>query len=157
MPAELRRQQNTLVVISTGVIAFAMWSVLKTFLYCFFHQSELLNITPEMEEGAILISQIILYILVFLALALDLIPRIYVARSAIAVGRGRKKGKAYIVVSALMAAESVASILAEFFFMDSATFSNSLDTFASVLVDLTSLLMWIELIIAAMKVRKMTK
>lgn len=87
--------------IGLGVIAFGVWSVVKTVLYVALDTESSLR-SFEGEPYLILGFWIVLGG----ALAIDLALRFYVGRSAIAEGNGAKRRTAYSVLALLMAALS---------------------------------------------------
>ena len=83
----LRRNQDTLVIVGTGVIIFGIWSLLKTLFALLLNIGDLYEVIlkEETPEGRVAI-----FIVVTLMLMIDLAFRVSVGLSAIAVARGKK-------------------------------------------------------------------
>ena len=99
METELRRRRSELLTLGFGIIAFGVWSVLKTYLYTWVDP---LIENVDVEEQYKTAATILGYVMITIVLAMDLGLRLYVGMSARAEGLGKKKGRAYIVVAALM-------------------------------------------------------
>ena len=145
---KLRRYQNLLTVSGLGVIAFGIWSVIKTILLLFFNK-ELLADMPDNT-----LAYVILYIFIGVLLLIVFSIHLFVGLSARAEGFGKKKGSAYIVVAILMALLSLASLVTVFFKADK---TSLLELAVSVIVEATSLIVMIELLVAAFTVKKLSK
>lgn len=97
LQVRLRKDRNTLVVVGAGVIAFGVWSVIKAVMYAAVNIETLL-VTRSGER----LSPAAFWIALAVIVAIELALRVYVGRSAIAEGRGVKKGALYIVLAILM-------------------------------------------------------
>lgn len=84
----IRKYRSILRSIGAGIVVFSAWSVIKS--------AGLTLVDPDNSFEAVTV----------LLLALDMLMRIYVGRSAIAVGNGQKRGKAYIIFAVFMLAGS---------------------------------------------------
>lgn len=165
MERELRRHQNTLVIIGSGVIMFGLWSVIKTIAFSILNREEVL----QMVSGGVALSEtdqkvylLIYYIFMAILLLIDLSFRVYVGRSARREGRGRKRkrdGVAYLVIAALIALFCVIGTVAdvmEILDLSSAT-DNILSLLVSVFIDVTSFITMVELIRAAVRSRQIKR
>ncbi|MBQ7646512.1 MAG: hypothetical protein IJS94_04510 [Clostridia bacterium] len=145
---KMRRYQNLLTVSGLGMIVFALWSVLKTILlFCF--NEKLLAEVPDDTLFRVILFSIIGFILLF-----DFLMRLFVGLSARAEGFGKKKGNAYIVVAVLIALGSLASLVMIFF---DSSIQSIIELIVSVIVEATSLIVVIELLVAAYTVKKLKK
>jgi len=145
---KMRRYQNLLTVSGLGMIVFALWSVLKTILlFCF--NEKLLAEVPDDTLFRVVLFSIIGVILLF-----DFLMRLFVGLSARAEGFGKKKGNAYIVVAVLIALGSLASLVMIFF---DSSIQSIIELIVSVIVEATSLIVVIELLVAAYTVKKLKK
>ena len=168
--SKLRKYENTLSISGAAVIAFGLWSIIKAGLYLaaaspkelfgFFKPEDLekmntLNVSASGVTGIILFG-------IFSALFIDLLLRLYVGRAAVVDGRHlKKKSIIYVIVSVFLAFGLVSTIVtrivpsgeAESTAWEKAVYAMD----ASFIVDLTSLFALIEMIIAAIMVRKLRK
>lgn len=164
----LRKYENALIISGAGVIAFSIWSIVKAVVY--FLLSPLNEFSQLMSKDEMTglydagISErtvdyfLLVAILVFLSF--DLIIRLYVGTSAIADGgRQKKKGVAYIVLAVLVGMGLLSSLITETMDLISGQERNNIFDRSSVslIVELTSLLAMIEMIHAAIMVRRLRK
>lgn len=150
LQVQLRKNQNTLVVIGLGVIAFGIWSVIKSVLLNVFSGQPLEGISEE--ETAV---KVIFWILLVGSLAIDLRLRFYVGLSAINEGRGRKKRKAYIVWAFFMAFMSALAVVAG---LATIRYSEAIGTMiVMIVVETTSCVLLVEMALAALKVKKLCR
>lgn len=145
----LRKNQNTLVVIGWGVIAFGVWSALKVVLYSALSTDS----TRTSLNGRT--EVVVFWILIGIVLALDLCLRLYVGLSAVKEGRGVKKRKAYIVLAFLMAFISFMSfVLGPLALRGGESVGSVL---VSSVVEATSCTMLVEMALSAIKVKRLTR
>lgn len=166
--AKLRKYENTLVISGAAVVTFGLWSIVKAVLYFIMVSPEGLVKNIKSDELAQLqfgdlsentVGYLLIAVILFL-LVLDLLLRLYIGRSAVADGRHlRKKRITYVVMAFLVAAGLVSSLVTRFFRTEQDTiWVDSFETASvSTIVDLTSLLALIEMIIAAIMVRRLRK
>ncbi len=145
---KMRRYQNLLTVSGLGVIIFGLWSVFKTILLLFMKEETFGDI-PDETYIRVIFFAILGGILLF-----DVLLRLYVGLSARAEGFGKKKGYAYVVVAVLMAFASLASLVLIFFDTNE---QSIWELVVSVIVEATSLIVTIELLVGAFTVKKLKK
>ncbi|MBQ3418114.1 MAG: hypothetical protein IJH32_09835 [Ruminococcus sp.] len=150
---KMRRYQNLLTVSGLGVIAFGLWSVLKTFLLLIL-RNDMREQMFEKMPNELLVKVIVYVILAFLVLT-DFGIRLFVGLSARAEGFGKKKGYAYIVFAILIALSSLGSLLLLIF--GSNPDESLLELTVSTIVEVTNLVVMIELLVAAFTVKKLKK
>lgn len=149
---KMRRYQNLLTVSGLGVIAFALWSVLKTIMLMVMKKDDFGKIFDDISDDATLKTIVIVTIAV--VLLVDLLIRLFVGLSARAEGFGKKKGYAYIVFAVLLAILSLVSLVLIFFDVGEKSIT---ELTVSVIVEATSLIVIIELLVAAFTVKKLKK
>ena len=150
--ARIRRLQDTLAIVGIGVIAFGAWSLAKMTLYFLMYdeaaQRQMFGISNEISMQA--------YYITFAVFALiDLAIRLYVGLSARSEGHGKRKGSAYLVIAAIMAATSVASVI-----LLALGFSTSpwiIDVIMSVLIEATSAATLVLMIFCAARLRRLNR
>ena len=155
METELRRRRSELLTLGYGIIAFGLWSVLKTYLYTWVDPiiTEA-DVTVENRTAAVIVA----YIMITMVLAVDFGLRLYVGMSARAEGMGKKKGRGYIIVAALMLLISVLLWFLSLGYIQSRAENESLmDYIISMVVDLTSIAILARLVYNAVKVRQLRR
>ncbi len=145
---KMRRYQNLLTVSGLGVIIFGLWTVLKTILLLFLQE----DLVDDLPDG--LFYRVLFFTLIGGVLLIDFLIRLFVGLSARAEGFGKKKGYGYIVVAILIAIASLASLVLIFF--DTADRS-ILELIVSFIVEATSMIATVELLVAAFTVKKLKK
>lgn len=171
---KLRRYENILIVSGMGVIAFALWSIVRAAIYYITQPIDIvksMGLEDELEEftagmgahTAHTVLTVVSMVAVFLVLAVDVSLRVYVGRSAFADGRAKnKKTPVYIVLAVLMAISLIWTTGLDIYNavegVEKAAELRDLDT-ASVsnILNITSLLALVELVIASIMVRRLRK
>ena len=155
METELRRRRSELLTLGYGIIAFGLWSVLKTYLYTWVDPIiREADVTAENRTAAVIVA----YIMITMVLAVDFGLRLYVGMSARAEGMGKKKGRGYIIVAALMLLISVLLWFLSLGYIQSRAENDSLmDYIVSMVVDLTSIAILARLVYNAVKVRQLRR
>lgn len=170
MERELRKSKNILVVLGYGVMMFAAWNLFKAILTCtldFGVYKEMISsaITAEdlenfnmSKEAFVRVIEIFIITAVLVISLVDTLIRIRVGLSAVAEGKGKKSGKFYLAASVIIILVSLLSIYTNFTELihpnESTEFEN---TIASLIFDITSLIIVLQMIYYAKRVRKLTK
>ena len=161
----LRRDENTLTVVGSGVILFGVWTVVKMVL-------QEINRLPEFmaelgadelgfEETGLadmgldpnLLAMAVAFTVVIIVFLMDLALRVFVGLSARAEGRGRPQGRLYLILAGLLLVLSGLSFVSYVI----TYFSHSeyvVDADAAILVELTSFITLLQMIISAVRVRR---
>ena len=145
---KMRRYRNLLTVSGLGVIIFGLWSVLKTILLLFMKE----GILSEIPDDTFV--RVMFFLILGGILLIDVLIRLYVGLSARAEGFGKKKGYGYVVIAILMALASLTSLVLIFFDSNE---QSIWELIVSVIVEATSLVVTIELLVAAFTVKKLKK
>ena len=165
MQTELIKHRHTLAVVGMGAIAFGIWSLIKSILYFVLVEplSDIINenldsiIDSNFEALAALALSILI---VGLFVLIDMLFRWKVGSRAMAISRGDKDpGVGFFILSSIlllmdmaeliMGALSIAGIIPS-----DEDITNQIST---LLVDFTSVVMLIEMLFAAVMIRKLTK
>ena len=161
----LRRDENTLTVVGSGVILFGVWTVVKMVL-------QEINRFPEFmaelgvdelgfEETGLadlgldpnLLAMAVAFTVVIIVYLMDLGLRVFVGLSARAEGRGRPQGRLYLILAGLLLVLSGLSFVSYVI----TYFSHSeyvVDADAAILVELTSFITLLQMIISAVRVKR---
>lgn len=164
----IRRAQDTLVNVGTGVILFGSWEVIKVMLTMIANRAKLLDYMKSnietVTDGPVF-SDTALF-LIFFSMAMvfygfGLVSRIIIGRSAIAEGKGKKTGSVYLVLTAVMILIGVSSFWGDLLLLmgkNAGAVGEDLllkdVSIVSLFIELTSLVMLIEMAAAAIKVKR---
>ncbi len=157
---EIRRHQSTLMTSGSAVIALSLWSFVKTMLMAFAVDDKLATSAHETFGPEVTGTELAVYYAVFVVLLLligiiVLGPPIYVGRSAIAEGMGKPKGSFYVVLADLLMVVNVISSVS--ICMHAGGLLKSLEALFTCLIDLSFSLALLDLMVAAVKVRRLNK
>lgn len=157
MATELRRLRISLMTLGSGVLAFGVWSILKSYLYLWVDPVSMEDFnTSAQYESAVMI---VFYVMYTFCMLLDLLLRVYVSRGAHAMGMGRKKGIVYIVVLSLMLLLSVLSCV--FMLTGGAKArmekQSPMDYYVSAFVEFCSMGVLAELLYTVVRVKRLEK
>ena len=150
----LRKNQNTLVIVGKGVIAFGVWTAVKTVLSAML-MDDIENAIQGAETGEP-VPALAVYAILAVILLLLLGFRALIGRAAIAEGRGRKSGWLYLVLAGLLALTDLAALVTSIVWIEDA-FKSVMDLVVTVVVELTSIVTTAELILSAIRVKRLTR
>ena len=163
----LRRDQNTLRIVGTGTIAFGIWSLVKFFGVLLVKKQEIIteiyeemyDSNPEMAETYKPLIFKVLLIFILIAILIELAARLFIGLSAISEGGGKRRGVFYLIIACIMIVFSFLSSIAIMTRMVSADYDPSgavMDdtSVSSLIVELTSMIMMIEMVAASVSVRR---
>lgn len=145
MGAQIRRLENTLTTIGTGIVAMAIWQTIKIIL-----QLTLLN---QMEKNEETISGVIIAISITVILGLI---ECYIGFSARSEGKGKKKSGVYLVWTGLYLAAFFVVLVFEIFLIFT-DFDFTVSTIVIAIIDISAFVLNIEMMVSAIKVRRLRK
>ena len=156
MEKELRRKQVTLVTLGTGVILFGVWSVVKSLLY--FRTNLFADLDTQVEPELLPYIKLATVVIVALFVLADLGIRLKIGRRARAEGMGRRQKSGYLVLAVLIVLFNLAVELFSIYFVVKKGLSGQsyIEYAVSMLVDLSSTVLLIELIVTVLRVRKLS-
>ena len=164
---KIRKSQITLVIVGTGVIVFGAWAALKVYLLVMFRKAELIKGLREFvpEDAGPVDDEVLVYVVLIAATVYVLIElgmRLFVGLSAISEGRGSRSGRLYIFFAILLILSGLIVVAADTYEM--VTFSPILefgnfslsrsDAATSFIVDLTSLVMEVQMVVSAFRIKR---
>ncbi|MBQ3429449.1 MAG: hypothetical protein IJH28_06710 [Mogibacterium sp.] len=161
----IRRSQNTLIVVGLGTILFSVWTVVKTLGSFFLLKDESIAVVKKIagENGFVLSDQLVFYAVLavmVICLIVFLAARTFVGMSAISEGRGSRRRNGYLVLASIMIILNTASLVTSFFSAKSqesiSVFSND-TSLSALIIELTSLIMLVELVYSAIRIRNVRK
>lgn len=170
---KLRKYESKLAVSGKAVITFGLWSVIKAALFFITQPVDLIKalgieeeVTATATEFAknnvnvevrFVVSGVILA-MIFSYMILAVLLRCYIGRSAITESRGLKKKTVIYIILAVLMSISLIMALSNVFLGEPDADGNVLDAaLTSRLLDLTSLIALVDLIISAVRVRRLRK
>ena len=155
MEKELRRKQVTLVTLGTGVILFGVWSVVKSLLY--FRTNLFNDLDTQIEPKLLPYIKLATVVIVALFVLADLGIRLKIGRRARAEGMGRRQKNGYLILAALIVLVNITGDLLGVYYIvkNGVPEQSGPDYIVSGLVDLSSTILLAELIITALRVRKL--
>ena len=154
---QLRKNRDMLVGSGTGVILFAIWSVVRTIMTFFISAGPIAS--PSMEGDLEDVSGswmavFVLALIFFLAIEVGL--RLYIGLSARAEGKGKKKTVLYIVLACILIPIYIAGIVMSVINMPGNE-RGVFDNIISLAVEITSVGAFIELVVSGIRVKKLQK
>ena len=154
MKRELRKTEDKLVIDGIGVIIFDVWTVIKVMLLFWVNEYKP-GTNPEEALNFIPLWALALVLLVLSGLIVS--PRLYIGFSAIAEGKGKCKKSGYLFVAGLIITINIGMyiVAAVYQGMNLESFQLSADGILTMVIDLTSLAIPIEMIVSARKVRRL--
>ena len=165
MQTELIKHRHTLAVVGMGAIAFGIWSLVKSILYFVLVEpifdtisSNYDDLSNSKYEAWVLVA--ITFALVVLFVLIDMLLRWKVGRRAMAISRGeREPGAGFFILSAILTLMDLSELVMGILSITGAIPSEEdmIDRISRLLVDFTSVVMLIEMIVSAVMIRKLTK
>ena len=146
---KVRRVQSLLYTSGVGVILFSIWTGLRGIEGLFEVWSELRREYGTEMENAVISMILCLFILAIMMFFTFLY--IYIGKTAIDVSYGKKKGNMYIVLSVLSSIVSWLSYISQFAHGE----LFEVKTIVYIIIDLTSNIILIEVIVFSLLLKKM--
>ena len=161
---ELRRERSTLRSLALGIIAFGLWSVLKTVITLMMVPLETIldseTITRITDSGLRFAVYVVMVLIALAIMSVDLIPRMYVARKARREGLGQNQGRAWIIWAVILLVFWIVLVIGEIAGLPgriNKPDGGTLDSIVSLAVDLTATVILGELCFTAFRVKKLAK
>ncbi len=149
--AELRRYEDDLNVSGTGVIILGAWSIIRVLIELFMNTKEYLNFDGEDPDSAMMGMVLVIAIIVVVSFVIMKI-HLYIGLNAMRAAKGREHKEGYFVAAIIIAVLSVLSL---------ATYAEDLQdldkidtTLASILVDITTIYIFIVVIVSSIRIKK---
>ena len=148
-----RRNQNTLIVLGTGVMLFGFWGIIKLIAqillgFQIFDPKDLEDLGPE--------GTIFVLFFVAIVLSIDVILRLYASLRARREGLGKKTGVGHLIVLVMLLISSV--FTTSFVIWAIMTMNGEPDeNFIALFLELTSFAITLEVFMASISVRRYRK
>lgn len=173
MEIELRKHQNNLIIVGTGVIIMGFWSLAKALMMCTIDSGELKSLIVQtlaenprgnevIDDSVFKIAMIMVIAVTMISTLLALAVRVYVGKRAIAEARGRKKGNLYVALAVLLALTNSFFLAINIYsiFQTGASLLSAMELandIVTIIVDLTCLITTLVMIHSVIQLRKITK
>ena len=165
MQTELRKHQHTLAVVGMGAIGFGIWSVIKAILYLTIINPLKDTVLADYEnitdlEYEYLIALGVTIVITVLIVLIDLLLRWRVGKLALDIARGNRLPTArFFVRTGFVILVDALELVMGFLGIIGVISSEEelLDSVSTLLVDLTSVVTLIEMVVAAVIIRKITE
>ena len=156
MEREIRRNQNNLIILGTGVLAFAVWTVVRSLIQYMLQSTEIKNLVSGMvAEDQVNWVMTVIVIIIVVTLAVDLILRMIVGFSARAEGKGKKKRLGYLVAAVILIVVHVLNI-SQYIMLVIADTEQIMECIIGAIIEVTSVITLLQLIIASVRFKKLT-
>ena len=145
METKVRRTQDNLFIMGTSVIVFGLWDLIKFTVYFFVNSDE---IKQASGEKYFMLSVIVVWTIFFVSFLL----RCFIGFSARAEGKGKRKSILYLICAGMIALVYFSIIVFEvsYFITDQ---ENIITAIVTLIIDITSLVFLVELIVNSIKIR----
>lgn len=152
---QLRKNQDTLKIVGLGVMAFGAWSIVKSILYTTAQWSSIKEeiVVPEANET---IAKMVYIFMIAVTMAVEILVRLYIGRSAIAEGKGERRRPGYVVVAFLITAIGL-TLTVTAFVVPGIRIEPNLEALMSLFVEITSAVITLEMCWSAIRVRKLRR
>ena len=161
---ELRRERSTLRSLALGIIAFGLWSVVKTVITMMMVPLEKIldseAIAKLTDSGMRFLVYVVMIVVALGIMSIDLIPRLYVAWKARREGLGKNQGRVWIIWAVILFAFWSILVIGEIVRLPGRINKpdrEMLDSIVSLAVDLTSTVILGELCFTAFRVKKLAR
>ena len=157
---QLRRCEDTLYVSGTVLILFGLWSLIKITLEVVFYKEMMADIINSMQgaadDQADHFIGSLTYVLMYTAIAVDLLIRFYLGSRARRDGRGENAGRLYVGAAVLVCIISGGDTIR--YILDSFRAGGGLfSTLVNCFVEFTSFLVYLSTAAAALKVKQLRR
>ena len=152
MEAKIRKLENNLVTLGTGIFILSLWTLFKTVLFDIVNWGEIKNASKSLPP---MVSSLVIGA-VYVALIIEFLLHSYIGLSARSEGQGKKKTPVYLFVTGFIIILYSAIILLElltlFLFRE-----HFLTLAVSMVIDATVLFFMIDMTFSSVRLRKLKK
>ena len=153
MDRNLRKYQSNLLTSAKGVLLFGVWDAVKLAMQLLLDMDELRNLLGEQKDDLGMV--IFVFTGLWLIFILNMLYRFYIWRKASAEALHGRKKNLYLLMTLLLAAVTVFSIVLTI--REDPSERELDDRLTTILVDITSLLALLELLYSVFQVRRLRR
>ncbi|MBR4224227.1 MAG: hypothetical protein IKR73_05405 [Oscillospiraceae bacterium] len=156
----LRKYSDTLMICGIGQIVYGVWSFILSIMMLL--TTDIKSMIEEMGNEDMSVAELYNFVFVFicvfigLMLVLDMGSRLYIGLSARAESMGKPKGKAYIVLSCIVVLNYTVTLGLLYWDLHIED-ADIITIIISIMIELTSMLIMIDLIRSAINIRKLRR
>lgn len=150
MDAMTRRLEINLMTLGTGFALFGLWTLIRSGLTLFVFNDEINQIVTDDMRVPV-------YAVVFAAIVLLFLFHAYIGISARSDGKGKKKTPLYLVLAGIGCLLYVGTIASDIFLMITSQESGLVTEIATIIIDITTTICLIELMISGIRLRRIRK
>ena len=152
MEAKIRRLENNLVTIGTGVVILSLWTLFKTILYVIVYWGKIKDLTSTLQP----METALVFGMVFAAVLIEFVLHSFIGLSARKEGEGKKIRPIYLIITEIILLLYAALILIELLPLFRAEYF-SLISVVSIVIDVTCFAFLIDMISSSVRLRKLKK
>ena len=152
MEAKIRKLENNLVTIGTGVVILSLWTLFKTILYVIVYWGKIKDLTSTLQP----METALVFGMVFAAVLIEFVLHSFIGLSARKEGEGKKIRPIYLIITEIILLLYAALILIELLPLFRAEYF-SLISVVSIVIDVTSFAFLIDMISSSVRLRKLKK
>ena len=152
MEAKIRRLENNLVTLGTGVVILSLWTLFKTILYVIVYWGKIKDLTSTLQP----METALVFGMVFAAVLIEFVLHSFIGLSARKEGEGKKIRPIYLIITEIILLLYAALILLELLLLFRAEYF-SLISVVSIVIDVTSFAFLIDMISSSVRLRKLKK
>ena len=149
MDAYMRKLQNDLVTLGTGIVILSIWTLVKAVLYCVVYWNDIVSSVSANDLGPLLA-------IIIAMLILEFVLHSYVGLTARSEGNGAKKSIVYLVFTVIIILLYAVMIITEFVSMF-LTEGIILTDIITIVIDSTSLAFLLNMLVSSLRLRKLKK
>ena len=150
--ARLRKYEDDLNVSGTGVVVLGAWSIIRVFIEVFLGAKSSISFDDESPAFRVIAMIVVIAIMALISFIVMKI-HLYIGLNAMRAAKGREHKKGYFVAAVIILILSVLSLIT---YGDSFQDLENIDTtIASIIVDLTTIYIFVVVIISTLKIKEL--
>lgn len=152
MDVTIRRLENNLVTVGTGIIMFGLWAFIKSILTALLIGMDYIDNATEEE-------QLLFSIASWIFAVLSVLMYLWLGLSARAEGKGKRKSPVYLFFVGMICLFSISAILYEIYTLtvQFKTVDDPVTLLVTIIIDVTRLIFLFELIYSSVMLRRIKK
>jgi len=146
-------------IVGTGIVTMAGWSLVRTALALAFGnlvtEKDLTDIRTQAGDPRLYkLYLVFFWLTIFIIVAAEFLMRMHVGLSAVAVGRGKEKGKGFIIATVFLILWSFIVMALNIYAIYLGQLTRLGNYVLTLLIEATSAIMMIEMVVSAIRLRR---